>query len=85
MGKKRVGGRIKGPEVVGNSTRRATWPTNLDPWELSESELLTKEQTGVDKNPSPWPWHICSRQVAQYSWISCLASVGEDALNMAET
>jgi hypothetical protein len=46
-----VGGRIKGPEVDDNFTGRTKEPTNLDPWELSESESPTKEQTWTEMKP----------------------------------
>ena len=37
----RTGGRIMGPEGDRNSTGRPTKSTNLDPWELSETEPTT--------------------------------------------
>jgi len=46
--------------------------TNLDPWELPETELPTKELVSDSG-------HICSRG------LPCLASVGEDVPNPAET
>jgi hypothetical protein len=44
-------GRIEWPEGVRNSTRRPTESTNLNPWELSEKEALTKELTQADQRP----------------------------------
>ena len=44
---RRVGRFIERPEGVGHSTERPTVSSNLDPWELSESKSLTKEQTGA--------------------------------------
>lgn len=41
----RAGERTKDPEVNGNPTGRPMESTYLDPWELSESESLTKELT----------------------------------------
>jgi hypothetical protein len=38
-------GRTEGPEGHGNPTGRPTESTNLDVWELSETEPLTKEHT----------------------------------------
>jgi len=68
-------GRTDGPERDGNPTGRLIESTNLVPWELSESEPPTKEHTGAGKRP----------QAAQSSWLPCLASVGEDMPNLAET
>lgn len=42
-----VWGRIEGPEGDRNATGRPTVSTNLDPWELSETELPTKEPIGA--------------------------------------
>lgn len=47
----RIGGRFKGPEGDRNSTRRPIETTNLDPWQLSETESPTKEHTGAGVNP----------------------------------
>jgi hypothetical protein len=41
----RVGGRISGPEGDRNSTGRPTMSTNLDPWEVPETEPPTKRHT----------------------------------------
>jgi hypothetical protein len=43
----RTGGQIEGTEWGGNFTGRPTVSTNLDPWELSETEPSTKECTGM--------------------------------------
>jgi hypothetical protein len=40
-----VGGKIEGLRGDRNSTGRPTESTNLNPWELPETELLTKENT----------------------------------------
>jgi hypothetical protein len=39
------GRRIEGPKVPGNLTGEPTESTNLDPWELSETQPPTKEHT----------------------------------------
>jgi hypothetical protein len=59
---RRTGGRIAGPEVDRNSTRRSTESTKLDPWELSETEPPTKD-THKGSNEAG-PRHI---------WIRCTA------------
>ena len=41
----RVRGRIEGAEGDGNPIGRPTVSTNLDPWELPETEPPTKEHT----------------------------------------
>jgi hypothetical protein len=57
----RVGRRIEGPEGDKNSTGRRRDSTNLDPWELSETEPPTKEHTWAGQSPQK----ICSRCAAQ--------------------
>jgi hypothetical protein len=47
--------------------------TNLDTWELPETEPPTKEHTQVQG-----PWHICMRG------LRCLFSVGKDVPNSAK-
>jgi len=44
-------GKIEGPERDGNPTGRPKESTNLDPWEVSESEPPTKEHTGARMRP----------------------------------
>lgn len=73
----------KGPEGDRNPTRRPTVSTSLDPWELSGTEWPTKEHTQAGTIPSTY--HICSRCAAHSLWLHCLASVGKNATNMAET
>ena len=68
----RVRAKIEGAEGDGNLIRRPTVSTNLDPWELPETEPPTN---GLVSGP----WHIWSRGTL------CLASVGEDAPNLVET
>ena len=41
----RVSGRFTGPDSDGNPTGKPTVSINLDPWELPETELPTKEHT----------------------------------------
>ena len=41
----RVGERIEGPVAYRNHTGRPTEPTNLDAWEISETEPPTKEHS----------------------------------------
>lgn len=57
----RVGGRIEEPGGDRDFTRLAE-STNLDPWEFSENEPLTKEHTRA-----LW-WHMCNRCAV---WSSC--------------
>ena len=64
----RVRGRIEGAEGDGNPIGRPTVSTNLDPWELPETEPPTKEHTQAGLRP----WGICSRR------LPSLASEGED-------
>ena len=40
-----LGEGLKFPQRDGNPTRRPTVSTNLDPWELSETEPANKEHT----------------------------------------
>jgi hypothetical protein len=40
----KIGRRIEGPEQDRNSTGRPTESTNLNPWQLSETEPPTEEQ-----------------------------------------
>jgi len=47
----RVGGRVKSPEEGRDSTGRPTDSTNLDPWELSETEPPIKEHTQSGPRP----------------------------------
>jgi hypothetical protein len=70
----RIGGKSEGTEGDGNPIDRPTVSTNLDCWELSETEPLIKEH----KEAGPRPWHICSRE------LPSLASVGEDVPNPVE-
>lgn len=56
----RVGGMIEGPDIEGTPQENQQETTNLDPWELSESEPLTKEHTHTETRPL----HICSKQAA---------------------
>ena len=58
----RVEGKIKGPEVDGNPTERPTESTNLDPWELSESEPPTKEHTWAEMRPIGT--HVADRKLS---------------------
>jgi hypothetical protein len=63
----RAGKRIEGPSGDKNSTRRPTESTNLDPWELPETESATKGHTWARPRP-PSPLHICSRCAAWSSY-----------------
>jgi hypothetical protein len=47
----RAGGRTEGPEGKGNPVRKPTESTKLDPWELSETEPLSKEHTWAGTRP----------------------------------
>lgn len=47
----RVGGRIGGPEVDENPTRRPTESTTLNSWEFCESESPIKEHTQARIRP----------------------------------
>jgi len=49
----RFGGRIEGPEGERNCIRRRTESTNLNPWEVSETEPPTKEHTWAGPRPPP--------------------------------
>jgi hypothetical protein len=51
---------IEGPDIEGTPQENQQETTNLDPWELSESEPLTKEHTHTETRPL----HICSKQAA---------------------
>ena len=68
-------GRIEGTEWDANHTGRPTVSTNLDPWELLDTDPPTKEHTQL----GPRPWHICSRG------LPCQAPVGKDKPNLVET
>jgi len=46
-----VWGRIESPVRNRNSTGKLTEATNLNPWELSETELPTKDHTRVGLRP----------------------------------
>jgi hypothetical protein len=48
---RRVRGRIESPQGDGNPTGRPTVSTNMDLWELPETELPTKVHTGADLRP----------------------------------
>jgi hypothetical protein len=50
------------PEVHRNSTGRPTESTNLDPWELSESEPPTKEHTWAEMRPIGT--HVADRKLS---------------------
>jgi len=64
----RIGRRTEGPEGGRNPTGRSTESTNLDPWELSEMEPLTKEHTWARLRPMAQN----SKCVAQYPQVPCL-------------
>jgi hypothetical protein len=49
----RVMGRIEGPEGNGNPTGRPKVSTNLEPWELIETEPFTKEKTQAGPSSPP--------------------------------
>ena len=51
----RVRERIEGPQGDGNPTGRLTVSTNLDPWELLETEPSFKEHTWTYLSPPPPP------------------------------
>ena len=71
------GEKTEGSEVEGNLTGRPKGSKSLEPWE-QPTKIHTQARTRS-------PWHICSSQAAQSSWLPCLASVGKDAHNQAET
>jgi hypothetical protein len=48
------------------STGRPTESTNLDFWELSETESPTKEYMQAGMKPSPPPQYICN---SVYIWV----------------
>ena len=75
----RVRGGVEGAEEDCNSIGRSTASTNLDCWELSETNPSTKEHTWSGPGLRPPPPPPCSRG------LSFLASVGEDAPNPVET
>ena len=63
----RVRGRIEGPPGDGNSTRRPTMSTNLEPWDQPETEPPTKGHAGAGLRPP-----------ANSRGLPCVASAGED-------
>ena len=77
----RVKGMIEGAEKDGNPIGRTTVSTNLDPWELPDTEPPTKEHIwiGLSHSVQTYVQHICSRG------LPCLASVGENVPNPFET
>jgi hypothetical protein len=76
-------GRDTGPRSKWETHRKTKESTHLHPWQLWESEPPT---TGDTMHRLGWSLqHMCSRQAASSSWLSCLASVGEDSPNQAET
>jgi hypothetical protein len=68
----RVRGRIEGPQGDDNPKGRPAMSTNLNPWELPETEPPIKDHTGLVQGP----WHIRSRG------LPCLASVEEYVYNL---
>ena len=60
----RVGGRIEAHKVNGNPIGRPTESTNLDPWELSESESPTKEHTWARMTPTR-STYVADRQFSE--------------------
>jgi hypothetical protein len=69
-------------KVDGNSTGRPIESTNLVPWKLSETEPPIKEHTGARMTP---PSTYISDRLFSLHGCTFLASVGEDATNLAET
>jgi hypothetical protein len=67
-----AGGRIEDGEGNRDSTGKPTDSTNLDPWQLSETEPLAKELIWAGVRP-------------QHIGLPCLATVGENSPNPAET
>ena len=47
----RVGGRIEGPEEDRDSIGRPRESTNVDPWELTETEPSTKSELRLNLSP----------------------------------
>ena len=78
--KEEMGGVIEGPEEDENFTEKSRETTNLEPWELSETEPQINQRMYMG-----WNEHICSRCAAQSPWLPCLASVGEVAPSLTET
>jgi hypothetical protein len=52
----RVGGRVKELEGYRDSTGKPTGSTNIDPWEVPETEPPTKECTRAGPSPSLTPY-----------------------------
>lgn len=48
---RRVGDRIEQAGEVKDTTRKHTVSTNLDPWQLTETEPLTKQLAGAGRRP----------------------------------
>jgi hypothetical protein len=71
----RVRRRIEGPQGDDNPTGILTVSTNLDPWELPETEPPTNGHPGA----GPRPPGRCNRG------LLCLTLLGEDASNSEET
>lgn len=67
-------GKVKGPKGDRNSPERPTVSTNLDPWELLQTEPPSKSIHGLDRDLQ----HICIRGLLYP------ASVGEHVLNPAK-
>jgi hypothetical protein len=55
----RVRGRIEGAEGDGNPIGSTTVSTNLDPWELPETESPTKKHTPVQARLSRYVAEAC--------------------------
>jgi hypothetical protein len=94
----RIRGRISGPKGDRNSTGRPTESTNLDLWQISQSESPAEEHTWA--GPRPLCTHVADVQLGLHvgpqnfclhvgyfliAKMPCLASVEEEIPSIADT